>query len=358
MLLTLVALNVWQLILDQLSSPLDLIHFGQTCKTAQTILSHYFERVFDLSRVLLPYFSLEDILSFRHLQISTGLLISGSTALQFFDRSPYPESDLDIYVENRYCRDVAQWLTSREYQFTSLRKSQPKDFKTAFLESIRAKSWSAPFATRDELGTREAYFGRGVSSVLNLSKPGSDRKIQLISATYPPLEIILNYHSTCVMNVITHEAAYALYPYTTFHQRRSLVCETDGTKQDKARQKYKDRGWSLVSFVKPRERKDQRSDFCAGMRWMGDHRCWKVTLTPVQDPLMKSPMPDYISSNSWGLKYGHNLNAIMEFAHLRTPGLRFCYLIADNYAQYFMLPRMHNRLDDRELNNLLHTSYQ
>ena len=44
------------------------------------------------------------------MQYRTGCVISGSFALQFLDRTFYPESDLDLYVESVYAQEVASWV--------------------------------------------------------------------------------------------------------------------------------------------------------------------------------------------------------------------------------------------------------
>ncbi|KAF9065893.1 hypothetical protein BDP27DRAFT_1366057 [Rhodocollybia butyracea] len=52
--------------------------------------------------------------------------------------------------------------------------------------------------------------GCGFAGVYNSVKAGM--KIQLITARNSALDIILNFHSTIVMNVISHSHAYSLYP--------------------------------------------------------------------------------------------------------------------------------------------------
>src|SRR6266576_4073872 len=128
-------LDIWGNIFDELS-PVDVIHFGQINKAARIAVTNYSQLNFDIKRMLSPYFSEEDIKSFRLVQLITGAVISGSTAVQFFDRTTYPGSDLDIYVEHQYCRDVAYWLVSRGYEYKPSKPDQPKSFVEAF------KSWN------------------------------------------------------------------------------------------------------------------------------------------------------------------------------------------------------------------------
>ena len=168
---------------------MDLIHFGQINKAARIAVANYSQLNFDLKRVLSPYFSEEDIKSFRQLQLTTGTVISGSTAVQFFDRTTYPESDLDIYAEHRYCRDVAWWLMSRGYKYKPSRSEQPDSLAKAF------SMWSPA------IWTSTAYFGHGVNDIFDFFKAGSKRKVQLISARRCPMEVILNFHSSMLITL-------------------------------------------------------------------------------------------------------------------------------------------------------------
>ena len=74
-------------------------------------------RAFSIDKLLSPYFTPTEVTQFRELQSQTGTLISGSTALQLFDRVTYSESDLDLYVEHRFSRALAEWLLEIGYTY-------------------------------------------------------------------------------------------------------------------------------------------------------------------------------------------------------------------------------------------------
>ena len=177
---------------------MDLIHFGQINKAARIAVTNYSQLNFDIKRVLSPYFSEEDIKSFRMVQLMTGAVISGSTVVQFFDRTTYPGSDLDIYVEHQYCRDVAWWLVSRGYEYKPSRPDQPKSFVQAF------KSWTREqiFPLFLQLEDAAGYIGHGVDNLFDFFKSGSERKIQLISARACPIEVILSFHSSMFISLM------------------------------------------------------------------------------------------------------------------------------------------------------------
>lgn len=171
---------------------MDLIHFGQINNAARIAVTHYNQLNFDLKRVLSPYFSEEETKSFRQLQITTGTVISGSTALQLFDRTTYPESDLDIYVEHRYRRDVGWWLMNIGYKYKPSGSEPSKTFAKA-LSMWSPETWEAEYA-----------LDHGVTDIFNFFKAGSKRKVQLISTRRCTMEVILNFHSSMLITFVIY----------------------------------------------------------------------------------------------------------------------------------------------------------
>ncbi|KAF8640156.1 hypothetical protein AX16_010256, partial [Volvariella volvacea WC 439] len=299
--------------------------------------------------VLSPYFTPDQILAFQYLQSQTGTLISGSTALQFFDRSTYPESDLDIYAEHRHALPLVNWLSSIGYKFVA-QNGQAEDVKQAFMETSEYVHMTETGPSRDNVpgGFSESVpvgrFGRGVAGVLNFekrAKDGSKRKIQVITAVHSPKEIILHFHSTCVMNVISHEKAYALYPRATFSHRRSLICSTAGSKQDAARQKYRERGWTLEKTTPLAEQYDTRSDFqlncdhrrpgARSYRYVGDRYCWVIPLARTQST--QTLQADRLEVNSWRLTYNFMMEAEMSFELCGSSFLEYGYVVGSGLGE-------------------------
>ena len=178
-------------------SPAALTAYCKVCKATRQIAESYIKREFSLNRVLSRFFSPLEILRLRYFQSRTQMFISGSTALQFFDRTCYPESDLDLYVEHKFRETIVTWLMSMDYKF------QPRKGYSSLKEQLEHKwddptpgvSPSSPFFESRSNG----YFGRGVANVYNFFKYDPERKIQLITSNHSPLEIVLNFHSsTCL----------------------------------------------------------------------------------------------------------------------------------------------------------------
>lgn len=167
-----------------------LLLLRKTNKYVSNEVLSYMRRVFDINRRLSHFFP--DPISFRTLQALTGTLISGSFALQFFDRTFYPGSDLDIYVHRPWSKAVGLWLLQRGYEFRP-NSSQEDDF----LDAITDPRF---------LANSGRYFMRGVAGVFNFVIPdprsGEELKVQLIVAANTPMEIVLNFHSSMLSDVI------------------------------------------------------------------------------------------------------------------------------------------------------------
>jgi hypothetical protein len=163
----------------------------------------YFQNAFNINQRLSRFFSPHEIIHFRQwLQADTGMLISGSTALQFFDRTDYPDSDLDIYVEQQYALVIAKWLLLVGYSFVA-RKRQDADLVVAFDETPDTFHEGEGIFPSEEVG----YFGRGVAGVFNFHKYQPDRKIQLITSLHSTMEIILHFHSSCAFRLFTSQTS-------------------------------------------------------------------------------------------------------------------------------------------------------
>ena len=166
------------------SSAASLVHLLKTCHALNIAVRDYMKRAFDISNYLSRYFPNPP--SFRLLQRSTGTIISGSTALQFFDRSYYPESDLDLYVPLCWRHQVGNYLLEQGYTFVP-NSRQDRDFGVAVMNK--------------RVLTNKAIYGnfKGIAAVFTFSKDVPERgklKVQVIAAVRSPTEVVLRFHSS------------------------------------------------------------------------------------------------------------------------------------------------------------------
>ncbi|KAL0567649.1 hypothetical protein V5O48_014349 [Marasmius crinis-equi] len=225
--------------------PPDLLSYSQICRDAYMQVQSYWARALDIYRLLSPFFTRGEAQQFRIIQALTGTLISGSSALQFLSRTSYPGSDLDTYVEHRYCKPVALYLQSIGYEFQPL-SHQPAELDAAI--ALGSANVNANYiGQRNPTDESKGGFG----GVYNMTR--GPQKIQLITAKESPLDIILRFHSTVVMNVISYSHAYSLYPKATFRgpgRSYSMICDISHYAPATllALQKYTERGWPMIDF--------------------------------------------------------------------------------------------------------------
>jgi hypothetical protein len=181
-------------------SPAEVYRVRRVCRQAKAATSSFLLRAYNIDRHLSYYF--DNPSDFRRCQEKTGALIAGSNALQLLDRSFYPESDMDIYADVRFCQQMADFLTlDAGYEFEPTEGQLP-----TVAENLR------PLLAHPRLWMRGAgplnisisnnpdnEYGSGVSLVMNFTKQGKDlrmRSVQLMAATGGPLNCILHFHSS------------------------------------------------------------------------------------------------------------------------------------------------------------------
>ncbi|KAJ3925892.1 MAG: hypothetical protein NXY57DRAFT_1030718 [Lentinula lateritia] len=265
-------------------------------KESYHTVNNFNQRAFRIEQVLAPFFDQKEIDELRLLQYRTGILISGSTALQFFDLVVYPDSDLDLYVELRHCRPLAEFLADVGYQF------QPTPRQRSTFDEALAFTLSLNFAGTQNLHDEEedfqGYVNNGIASVYNFSR--GSKRIQVITSHTCSMDVILSFHSTCVMNIITYSHAYALYPRATFLDRVSMtnaLFSTQDHRHGLARAKYAGRGWTMIERPSIAMSLRQRSEFWFGGRSVGDAACWTIPLSPIKNISVRNI--DFACINSW-----------------------------------------------------------
>lgn len=178
------------MILDPLS-PAELYKYARTCKASRNVVNAYIRRQFQVHKLLARYFSDPEIPEFRLLQFNTGMVISGSAALQFFNRTVYEESDLDLYVEHRYRKSIAIWLRQIGYKYTPHAKSTLATLDDALLSE-------GPEGAQTGIKITDGWDKEFYEAILVLTfeKHRPYRKVQVITSILHPISKVLRFHSS------------------------------------------------------------------------------------------------------------------------------------------------------------------
>ncbi|KAI0371470.1 hypothetical protein BV20DRAFT_941761, partial [Pilatotrama ljubarskyi] len=385
------------------SSAATLLRIARTCRIAHHAVAAYTRVAFDVDRLLARFFPspaapcssvcsapaphvhaelYDRARAFRSLQARTGTLVSGSSALQFFDRTVYPESDLDLYVHMRHRREVGRWLLQEGYRFVPTPYQDPR-FEVEVVHGMAQ-------------GVNGIYRMPGVAGILTFTKPAPKElrpphaeveledelelqsepqeervlKVQVIVAKNTPMEAILAFHSTCVMNVISYEKAYCLFPWATLEERRSLLsssCRGRSKRRQEGLAKYARRGFTLISRLYPDDieldpasaasssssryrsspRTRKKPAFRIGWRWIDDSASWvlPLPLAGVALPLPTNASTpalthDPVAVCNWEVRYpprpDEQRGAVMHFEVATGKVLRYRYLVTDELLLGFL----------------------
>lgn len=171
-------------IVFDLSSAMVLVRLLKTSHHIRSMVKAYIAKAFTVDRVVCRYF--DDTSLFRSVQNHTATIISGSAALQFFDRSFYPGSDLNLHVPMSGVDVLFTFLLGNGYAFVP-HIGQDFDLGRALAES------ALPLWRENGVTTM-----RGIAGVFVFTKipGGRELKIEVVVAFHASLDTILHYHSS------------------------------------------------------------------------------------------------------------------------------------------------------------------
>ncbi|TRM55925.1 hypothetical protein BD626DRAFT_415175, partial [Schizophyllum amplum] len=253
----------------------DLIRYALVCRDTYRTVTSYRARAFDIRRTLGPFFDDTEIIQLRRTLGTSGAVISGSVAVQFFERRLFDGCDLDLYVERHTVSHVFAFLGGCGYAY------RPNSGQPPTLQDVLNNGGSLCRDTSEDT----SYAMRSICGVFNFARRSSpDTIIQVLVATHTVLDVILGFHSTVVMNIITHRAAYSFYPLDTFVKRVAWQSyDTTGCVAYAGIQKYRRRGWNIQEFDSEGGRDDRGCATTTAYRVAGDEFCWIVPFVEEHD---------------------------------------------------------------------------
>ncbi|TVY86545.1 hypothetical protein LAWI1_G008802, partial [Lachnellula willkommii] len=197
-------------------------------------------------------------------------LISGSFALQFFDGVVWEESDLDIFVE--YGADA-----------TGLGEYLVRD------ESYKSVKIQGHELLTDTLGNQTTTYIRSSRDGI----PEKQTKIQIVATRGIPIQAILRgFYTTAVVNIITWNKAYSVFPDCTFLERKTYMLQPLDDWFGAQLVKYSSRGWMTLETQWEEDKKPSHSLQDSTQRRVGDSHTWTIALNT--DGVETSLTPDYV----------------------------------------------------------------
>ncbi|KAJ7830872.1 hypothetical protein B0H14DRAFT_2593024 [Mycena olivaceomarginata] len=190
---------------------------------------------------------------FRALQKGTGMVISGSAAIQVLENEIWEESDLDLYVEHPNVGRVADFVLSNGHTPSPAKNkpNRPTERCPHPKRRTRQRCRIPMTLSLEHHSGLHVHPGweEGPDHLDPLSRPEAHLGFPLeYVARGPTILSALAHHTAVVMNLITHSTIYSLYPHATFQSGLNLHLMRDGREADQqtARAKYDQRGWTTV----------------------------------------------------------------------------------------------------------------
>jgi len=172
-----------------------LITYSLVSRQTHDTVSSYVRRRSKLDGILSPYFTPEEVLRFRELQSSTGTLISGRTALRFFDPAKFHDGDdqLDLYVNFSFRKPVTLWLQSIGYRrpHRSYVPGDATDYSAEEIDSILTGYADSLLATRFHEEQDSRFH---MSFTVGKLRFNVNHNIKLHMTFGPPIQAVIGLH--------------------------------------------------------------------------------------------------------------------------------------------------------------------
>ncbi|KAJ4464301.1 hypothetical protein C8J55DRAFT_285334 [Lentinula edodes] len=300
-------LEVLEEIIKQLS-PVALDSLSRSCKMFRVLTEAFVAHWHTFDHAVGRFFTGDGhIREFQDLMKVTGLLVSGEAALDFFVHAT-TATDLHALSNILQCLIVGDWLLTHGYLFA------PKDFHLdSFQDDIARFQGLNPIDTtiqqEDDEDIRDLHRECIVHSWLFTK---GSMTITLSATSGPPIEGIFSCHSTGEMNILSHEAAYCLFPLMTLVQNRTMLIRLQSPmerSENLAIRKQTNRGLEVVHRPSALLCANITSSLSfLSTRHIGDEHCYIVPFDNTADITRR---PDFLECHSWSMAYTRRYNLFL-----------------------------------------------
>lgn len=140
-------------------------------------------------KLLHRYFHVKEANEFRELQAKYAAIISGSSAIQFFERNFLDNSDLDVYVEHAHAQGLGEFLERIGYEFAPRDKQRSAHYPYPTFFDCYSR-----LSNRLNRQKSEPYNWQGIGDVYDFRR--GDQNVQLITTRGSVMQVLLAFHSS------------------------------------------------------------------------------------------------------------------------------------------------------------------
>ncbi|KAF9524892.1 hypothetical protein CPB83DRAFT_897435 [Crepidotus variabilis] len=214
----------------------DIVHFAKTSSSTRSFCQLFAHTAWNFNAFFNDWFANTE--AFREALSESRALVSRSQVLQFFERTSYANSDLDLYLQAGGFETINVFVKSQGYERQSQDSSRLRQQYSRLCNLLRA--------TRGNCIVDVISYRRRYPSLVDINQDGSSRMVQVIVVSGIPVCFILfEYHSSAVINYITSNEAVCVFPQFTLLHKKSFITP-NGKMCEKWREKYISRGFELV----------------------------------------------------------------------------------------------------------------
>ncbi|KAJ7629947.1 hypothetical protein DFH06DRAFT_1140705 [Mycena polygramma] len=250
-------------------APNDVLKAAGLSRIMRGVVEHYKNIVWNIDRHLRRWFL--DPIGFRRKLKMCGGVVSGSQIVQFFDRTLYPKSDMDVFMRVGGVYLMGTWLATQRYTLVTTSADYPFALNRQvgrLASRILVPSIDSPPPIRGVYNYQKFVASRTTVYL---------QTVQLICVDMDPVRhVLFDFHSTGVMNYMTWDRVVSLFPTSTFIHRKTYVAKIAPEPNNKVgwRVKYRERGFCVVS----KRTRHRHRDLFVGKRTTADDRCWTMQL--------------------------------------------------------------------------------
>ncbi|KAL9580239.1 MAG: hypothetical protein Q9212_004611 [Teloschistes hypoglaucus] len=250
----------------------DLVNLTRTCRQLSSLYQNLLPAQWNVDRRLLGF--VNDPKALRSFMGKHDVLISGSFAIQFFERVTWKESDLDLYAEAGPSTEALDKYLCEKEGYRISRRTGGVDY------------WPI-----DDWVETRTYTKKRADS--------TDSQIQIVATAYVPIfAILMGFYSTLVVNVISWNKAYAIYPQSSFIHHKSYLLKKMDDYNGRSVAKYDARGWRSQDVLWPEE---EASHGCiVKPRRLNDKFTWTIPFDVID--VAPAATPDFVLEfSTWKL---------------------------------------------------------
>ncbi|KAK7036589.1 hypothetical protein VNI00_011522 [Paramarasmius palmivorus] len=263
----------------------DLIQIRTLSSNLSADVAQYYKAAFGSARLYGVFFPEQGIRhKFRKQVAQAGALLSGEAILHILNRDDTEPTHIDVYAPHTQTLPLGHILEEAAYKF------MPLPTRRAWGRTYDAQPPVFEPATRAE-------FSKGVPNTADIDqfcddstvagvfvfKNSKEKTIRLISTRSQPIEPILSFHSTILMNFATSTQYFSLYPKTTFVDKRILKLQTPTHTIQNVHAEFEKKGWSVFGQLTGEQSLHPDHELSLQTRWVGDTHTWIIDMDAIDE---------------------------------------------------------------------------